>query len=103
MYDMLEHLIPHAKLSMERKYLQTAIRSGNARYSYHEGEILVDDSVNAAYGIYNHHDKDTVNVIYPIKVKKRITTMRPHQDHQIEIIPMVQKANDFEPLTKAGG
>jgi len=106
-HDILEKLLPNAKLGMEKQYLQTAICRGNARYSYNDGEILVDDSVNAAYGIYNHHDKETVTVIqesdtYPIEVKKRIATMRPHQD-QIEIIPMARKGGKYEPLTKANG
>lgn len=105
--DLLERIMPNAKLGMDKQFLQTSICRGNARYSYQDGEILVDDQVNAAYGIYNHHDKDTVTVIketdaYPIEIKKRVATVKPNQEH-IEIIPMVRKGSGFEPLVKVSG
>ncbi len=103
--DIIEEWVPNARLGFD-PHLQTSICRGNALYSYHDGEILVDDQINAAYGIYNHKDRDTVTVIketdmYPIQIKKRIATTKPNQEY-IEIIPMVRKGSDFEPIKKAG-
>lgn len=103
--DLIEDLLPNARIGMD-PYMQTSICRGNARYCYHDGEILVEDKVNSAYGIYNHYDKDVVMVInekdtYPIEIKKRVATTKPNQK-MIEIVPMVRKGGDFGPLVKNG-
>jgi molecular chaperone DnaK (HSP70) len=106
--DLLEELYPNARIVWDEEHLQTRIARGNARYARNEEEMIIGDTVNAAYGIYSHAGKETIVVIepnepYPVRKQKRVATTKPNQS-RIEIIPMVKKANQpaFEPLKKNG-
>ncbi|ANE47843.1 hypothetical protein SY83_17825 [Paenibacillus swuensis] len=104
--DLLEELYPNARIVWDEEHLQTRIARGNARYTKSEGEILVGDAINAAYGIYNHAGKETIPMIeaseqYPVRKVKRVATTKPNQT-KIEIVPMVRKGAEFEPLRKNG-
>lgn len=101
----MEEFLPKARLQFDEN-MQTSICRGNAIYSYEDAGILVEDHINSAYGIFNHVDKDVVAVIkesdaYPFVAKKRIATTKPNQT-EIEIVPMVRKGGDFEPIRKNG-
>ena len=103
--DLLEQHMPNARLQFDEN-MQTSICRGNAIYAHPNVEILVEDHINSAYGIFNHVDQDVVVVIketaaYPFVAKKRIATTRPNQT-EIEIVPMVRKGGDFEPIRKNG-
>ncbi len=106
--DLLEELYPNARIVWDEEHLQTRISRGNARYTRNEEEMIVGDTVNASYGIYNHAGKETIVVIgpnepYPVQKQKRVATTKPNQT-QIEIVPMVKKPEQlaFEPLKKNG-
>ncbi|MFD2612180.1 Hsp70 family protein [Paenibacillus gansuensis] len=104
--DLLEELYPNARIVWDEEHLQTRIARGNARYTKSEGEILVGDAVNASFGIYNHAGKETIVMIeaseqYPVRKVKRVATTKTNQT-KIEIVPMVRKGADFEPLRRNG-
>ena len=101
--DLLEELFPEARLIRDGD-MQTSICQGNAIYCVNDGGILIEDSVNASYGLFNHVDKSTVELISAsdsigIKREKRVATTRPNQKN-IEIRIMVNKGGDFLPLKK---
>jgi len=105
--DMLEELLPNAKLSLDAN-MQTSICKGNANYSYHDDEVMIGDFVNSSYGLYSHLHSTAKEVVdsaaeYPITVKKRLATGRPYQD-AIRIVPMVRKGEegDYSPIRKNG-
>lgn len=104
---MVEEKLPNAHIKFD-DFLQTRICRGNARYSYSstDGQIIVEDTVNASYGIYDHHDNDVVTIIaesdqYPVKIQKRVATTSPNQSN-IEIVPMIKKGSKYEPIIKDG-
>ena len=106
--DILEEMFPNARIVWDEEHLQTRIARGNARYTRSEDEWIVGDFVNAAFGIYNHAGRETVEVIaendtYPVRKRKRVATTKPTQT-KIEIKPMVRApgASRFEPLCKHG-
>lgn len=104
--DLLEELYPNARIVWDEEHLQTRIARGNSRYTKSEGEILVGDVVNASYGIYNHAGKETIVMVesteqYPVHKVKRVATTKANQT-KIEIVPMVKKGTQFEPLKRNG-
>ncbi len=106
--DLLEELFPNARIVWDEKYLQTRITRGNTRYAVDENELLIGDTINATYGIYNHAGKETIPILYederyPIHKVKRLATTKANQT-KIEISPMVKHAGDtdYRPLMKNG-
>ncbi|WP_166241749.1 Hsp70 family protein [Paenibacillus turpanensis] len=106
--DLLEELFPNARIVWDEAHLQTRITRGNARYALSEDDLAIGDTINAAYGIYNHAGKETIPIIYederyPIQKVKRVATTRANQT-KIEISPMVKRREDqqYVPLTRNG-